>query len=257
MPKSAASSVAAGSTTSLLIFFKATEYYHESIPSAVACLVRVCKELGWTCTATDDSSEFSDAARLAARYGVIAFVNNSGDLFETDAERDGLVRFVEHYGGSILGVHGAIAAYLNLVDHTGAAKASGTWKWYGDLMGAYFSSHPPVQNGTVRTEPAALAAIGLGDILQIEFTHNDEWYNLDRDPSADAETTVLAWADESSYSGGEMGSSHPLIWHHRFGPKRAKIFFSALGHLPCHYDEWHEYQRLLACALKWLIVSDE
>jgi len=236
----------------ILLFFKATEYYHESIPSAVACLLRISKNLDWTATATEDSSIFDVNGDYGlAKYDVIVFVSNSGDLF-TESEKLGLQKYVNECAGNILGLHGAIASFLNLVDHTGASQAKGTWEWYGELMGAYFSSHPPIQTGKVDMEIEKLKELNLLSLPK-SFQHEDEWYNLDRDPSQNPNMTVLAWADESTYSGGMMGKSHPIIWYHYYGEKKSKVFYSALGHLDWHYTKWPEYQEFLQNALIWLV----
>lgn len=231
----------------VLLFFKATEYYHECIPSAVCALLKIAKKLGIGAMATDDSGVFRGLQR--SEYGVVVFVSNSGELFDQD-EKAALVDYVEKQGGAILGLHGALASFLNLVDHSGATPASGTWPWYGDMLQAYFRSHPPIQKGKVVTNQQELQKLGIE--LPAEYELEDEWYNYDRNPADSKNVTVLASVDESTYEGGEMGKQHPVIWYHRFGPMHSKVFFTALGHLDWHYS-LESHVHVLERAMVWLL----
>ncbi|KAA8497933.1 hypothetical protein FVE85_5518 [Porphyridium purpureum] len=233
----------------VLLFFKATEYYHESIPDAICAFLKIARRHGIGATATDDASLFKNLQR--SKYQAVVFVSNSGELFN-DEEKAGLVNYVEEQGGAILGLHGALASFLNVVDHSGATPASGTWDWYGDLLQAYFRSHPPIQTGVVRTNKSGMEALGI--CLPAEYELEDEWYNYDRNPAQNAKVTVLAWADESTYQGGEMGETHPVIWYHRFGPRNSKVFFTALGHLDWHY-KLESHVHVLEKALLWLLTE--
>eukprot|EP00051_Salpingoeca_urceolata_P029110 m.6388 g.6388 ORF g.6388 m.6388 type:complete len:655 (+) comp2625_c0_seq1:122-2086(+) len=226
-----ATSVEAEQPPAVLIFHKATEYYHESIPDAVAALMKICRAHGWKATSTEDAAVFHPVTGSLNNYQAIVFVSNSGTLF-TSEEKQGLENYITQGRGGIFGVHAAIAAFLSIVDHTGATEATGTWPFYGNLLGAYFKNHPPVQEAKIKVNVDQAKLLGLG--LPSEYKQTDEWYNLDRELPADI--TVVALADHTSYEGCTMEGDVPVIWHHRFGPKRVPVFCSTLGHLPESYQ---------------------
>ena len=61
--------------------------------------------------------------------------------------------------------------------------------------------------------------------LPNRWTRTDEWYNFQALPAP--MITILAEVDESTYSGGTMGSSHLLVWAHEFDGGRA--WYTATG----------------------------
>lgn len=158
----------------LLVFHKTAAYYHESIPAAVACIMVLARKHRWTVVATDDATVFSARSGALAQYSAIVFVSNSGQLFSED-EKKGLVDYVTQGRGGVVGVHAAVAAFLNLVDESGVAKAKGTWPFFGDLMGAYFTSHPAPQLGKICVDMDKARKIGLTS-LPAEYTQHDEWF---------------------------------------------------------------------------------
>ena len=61
----------------------------------------------------------------------------------------------------------------------------------------------------------------------------EEWYNFQNNPRPSV--NVLVTVDESTYSGGNMGSDHPIAWHHDVGDGRA--WYTAMGHHEATYDD--------------------
>ena len=115
-------------------------------------------------------------------------------------------------GGGYAGVHAA-------------ADTEYDWGWYGDLVGAYFNSHPANQTATVDVEDAEHPSTAC---VPAEWARFDEWYNYRANPRPDV--NVLATLDESSYSpgGGAMGADHPIAWYHEFDGGRA--WYTGMGH---------------------------
>jgi type 1 glutamine amidotransferase len=104
------------------------------------------------------------------------------------------------------------------------------WPWYGGLVGAYFQGHPAIQ-------PAALVVVDRVHpstrTLPARWERTDEWYNFRSNPRA--RVHVLATADETTYSGGEMGADHPIAWCQFYDGGRA--WYTALGHTRESYAE--------------------
>src|SRR5262249_9601852 len=168
----------------------------DSMPAAIAAIEHLGKQNGFAVDATESSSVFADAT--LSRYAVVVFLLTTGDVLDQD-EQAGFMRYIEG-GGAFVGVHSA-------------ADTEHDWPWYGQLVGAYFVSHPAIQQATVavvdRETPSTIH-------LPAHWVRTDEWYNFQQDPSPSV--TVLERLDEASYQPGDgaMGSSHPIAWQHVF-----------------------------------------
>ena len=153
---------------------------------------------------SEDPELFDDAT--LAGFAVVAFVNTTGPILDAP-QRAAFERYVRA-GGGFLGVHAA-------------ADTGQDWPWYGELVGAWFESHPPgLQATQVRFEPGrALPGFAHWPIA-------DELYNYQRNPRPRVE--VIATVDERLYADGTMGDDHPIAWcHARFG---GRAWYTGLGH---------------------------
>ncbi len=193
--------------SALLVFSKTTDYRHESIPAGVAAVAKIGADLGLAVDTTEDAGVF-DREKLA-RYAAVVFLSTSGTVFENDEQRAALESFVRG-GGGFVGIHAASTTEYE-------------WPFYGELVGARFASHPPVQRALVIVEDATHPATAH---LPETWPLVDEWYDFTDDPRL--RVNVLLSVDESSYDGGGMGPGHPIAWHHEVGAGRC--FYTALGH---------------------------
>ena len=126
------------------------------------------------------------------RFKAVAFVNTTGDILDEEQQR-AFEAFIGA-GGGYLGVHSA-------------ADTEYDWPWYGELVGAWFKSHPPgLHTGTVRF------ARPLGGSWPVAWRVTDEFYNYRNRPSA--EVTVISALDESTYEGAKC-AEHPIAWCRR------------------------------------------
>jgi type 1 glutamine amidotransferase len=136
------------------------------------------------------------------------FLNTTGDLLD-DAQQSAFERYIRA-GGGFAGVHAA-------------ADAEYEWPWYGELLGAYFQSHPSIQWAGLTVEaPHAPSTAHLPP----RWTRTDEWYNFRANPRDHVD--VLLTIDESTYDGGAQGDDHPIAWRHEFQGGRA--WYTAGGH---------------------------
>ena len=192
--------------TSLLVFSRTTGYRHDSIPAGVAVLREIGAELGLAVDATEDSAVFTPTG--LARYAAVVFLSTSGDVFD-DEQRAALEAYVRG-GGGFVGIHAASTTEYG-------------WPFFGELIGARFDSHPPIQQATVVVEDGAHPAT---EDLDDRWTLTDEWYEFVDDPRP--RVNVLLTVDEATYEGGAIGAGHPIAWHHRVNAGRC--FYTALGH---------------------------
>jgi cytochrome c len=203
----------AKSRFSVLVFSKTTGFRHDSIPNGIAAIDALGTEHGFTVDSTEDAARFADGA--LARYQVVVFLNTTGDILDT-GEKAAFERYVRS-GGGFVGVHSA-------------SDTEYQWPWYGRLIGAYFASHPQIQRATVRIAyPNHPSTKGLPG----KWERTDEWYNFRANPEGTVH--VLATLDESTYSGGTMGTDHPIAWCQTMDGGRS--WYTAMGHTKESYAD--------------------
>uniref|UniRef100_A0A7S2XEJ5 ThuA-like domain-containing protein n=1 Tax=Lotharella oceanica TaxID=641309 RepID=A0A7S2XEJ5_9EUKA len=220
-----------GEKKKVLVFTKATDYVHTSLPAAASWLARELEALGYEAVVTDDGRLLESDGPSQIDFAAIVMVNNSGELF--DLKKETLSKHIEQ-GRGVMGVHATLASFLDGEDAVGATKLKATTSIIQETFGAHFLNHPPPQEATVVVDEEQAKALGL-EKLPLRFQHVDEFFNYNRNP-IDAGVSVVASVDESTYKGGLMGKSHPVVWHHTLGPRKAKVFYCALGHFSHFYN---------------------
>uniref|UniRef100_A0A7S3LA89 ABM domain-containing protein n=1 Tax=Amphora coffeiformis TaxID=265554 RepID=A0A7S3LA89_9STRA len=216
-----------------LIFTKMEDYVHDSTPAMAAWVLTKLMEFGWEGVVTDDSSCIESKEELC-KYDMVVFLNNSGQIFQ---ENEALLEHIQK-GKSVVGVHAAVASFLNGKDASGATIMEPTSDIFENIFGSHFQNHPPVQTGLVTMEQDGRKnklAPWLASIPS-KFTHTDEFFNFTKNVSDIPDVNVIAWVDESTYEGGLMGDKHPIAWYRDMGEKNARIFYSGLGHFSHFYN---------------------
>lgn len=199
----------------VLVFSRTVAFRHESIPAGIEAIQAMGKQYGFSVDTTENAASFNE--KTLKKYNVIIFLNTTGDVLN-DAQQLEMNRWVQA-GGGFVGVHAA-------------ADTEYDWQWYGELVGAYFSSHPNDPN--VRD-----ATIKVVDRTHLSTQHlpetwprSDEWYNY---KDIKAEINVLLNLDETSYEGGTNGEQHPIAWYRDFDGGRS--WYTGLGHTDESYKE--------------------
>ncbi len=238
-PSGSSTTHTAGSTTldtspmNVLVFHKTAGFRHQSIGAGIEALEVLGSESGFGVTATEDASIFSDEGLDAFR--VIVFLNTTGDVLD-ESEESAMEEFVRS-GGGFVGVHAA-------------ADTEYEWEWYGGLVGAYFDSHPDPQAAVVEIAQSTGHRVVQGLPERVE--RFDEWYNFRSHPRP--EVMVLANLDESTYEGGTMGASHPIVWAHEYDGGRA--VYIGFGHTSEVFSE-EMVRALLRNAIHWTAGSNQ
>lgn len=205
----------------VLVYSRTTDYRHDSIPAGIAALRTLGADEGFEVDATEDPAAFTVAS--LAHYRVVVFLSTSGEVLEADG-RVALESFIRS-GGGFVGVHSAAATEYD-------------WPFYGELVGAYFDRHPQVQPGTIQVVDPDHPATAP---LPATWRRTDEWYDFRADPRSRpisdpaSAVRVLMTVDESSYTGGGMGSDHPIAWCRKIAGGRS--FYTAIGHTIESYAE--------------------
>ncbi|CAJ1954804.1 unnamed protein product [Cylindrotheca closterium] len=213
-----------------LIFTKMEDYVHDSTPAMASWVLCKLQEFGWKGVVTDDKDFLESEEKLSA-YDLVVFLNNSGQIFD---KTEALMKHIEQ-GKGVVGVHAAIAAFLNGKDASGATVMEPTSEIFHTIFGSHFKNHPPVQKGKVSMNFKNDLGPNLVSVPS-EFMHTDEFFNFTKNVYDDPSITVVASLDESTTDGGLMGERHPLAWYRNIGEQKAPVFYSALGHFSHFYN---------------------
>lgn len=209
----------------ILVFAKTAGFYHSSIPKGMQAIMQVCAAEGILTDTTRDADVFTP--ENLGKYQAIVFLNTTGDVFN-EQQQAAFQAYIRN-GGGFVGIHAATDTEYE-------------WPWYNKLVGAYFLSHPEQQEAVIRVTDRKHMATSM---LPEAWKRTDEWYNF-RDIQPGIE--VLAYLDETTYSGGKNGEKHPFIWCREFEGGRS--FYTGVGHRDDNYDEPLLLRHLLE-AIKW------
>ncbi len=199
----------------VLVFSKTEGWVHSSIPHANTAIEKLGKANNYIVDLTQDAAVFNDDD--LKWYDAVVFNNTTGNVLNAE-QQAAFERYIQA-GGGYVGIHSA-------------ADTEYEWAWYGNLMGAYFDSHPHnpnVREARIRVTDTDHAAT---ESLPQDWVRTDEWYNY---RSFYPGLTILAQLDEESYEGGTNGSSHPIAWYHEYDGGRA--FYTGGGHEPSSFSE--------------------
>ena len=227
---------AENSATTILVFSKTTGFRHNSIPDANAFLRQHALDNGWSLVATEDAAAFNDDN--LANFDAVVFLLTTGDVLN-DTQQAAFERYIQA-GGGYVGIHSA-------------SDTEYDWPWYGGLIGGYFNGHPRIQKASMdKDESPHPSTEFLPDRWELE----DEWYNFSPNPADSSGIHVLLWLDETTYSGGTMGDSHPIAWAQEYDGGRA--WYTGLGHRDALYtDEAYAlFQQHVIAGIEWAAEDD-
>ncbi|MCE6988469.1 ThuA domain-containing protein [Dyadobacter sp. CY323] len=194
-------------------------YVHDNIAKSVEAIQAIGKQNGFVVDSTSDASKFTDDN--LKQYDVLFFSNTNNDVFDTDAQRVALMRYMQA-GGNFVGLH----------------SASGTerkWKWFKNMLGGTFFWHEPGQSFSVKILDPKNPS--LAHLPQTWKREKDEFYFV---KEMAVNLTVLAVNDHTTIQkpAGKaldtFGTVFPSVWWHEYDGGRA--FYSSLGHQKEDYD---------------------
>jgi type 1 glutamine amidotransferase len=195
----------------------------EVLAIAKPCLVEttfmeLAKKTGWFEVDCTQNSRGEINAENLKKYDAVFFYT-TGELPLSDVQKSDLLAFVRS-GKGFGGSHCATDTFYK-------------WKEYGELIGAYFISHPWTQKVRVIVEDNKHAATKhLGD----SFFIDDEIYQY-RAPYSRDKGHVLLKLDMDSVKGlgKRKDDDNALAWVHSYG--KGRVFYTALGHRP---EVWND-----------------
>ncbi len=196
----------------ILVFSKTAGFHHSSIPVGIKAIQDLGAANGFDVDTTADASMFEEDT--LKKYAALVFLNTTGDLLSGN-QQTALERYIQA-GGGFIGIHAASDALYD-------------WGWYGRMIGAYFDSHPHIQQAKLNIKDKNHPST---DSLPDTWTRTDEWYNFKK---ISKDIHVLITIDEKSYEGGKNGDVHPMAWYQAFDGGR--VFYTELGHTEESYAE--------------------
>jgi cytochrome c len=204
----------------VLVFTKTVGWHHTSIPAGVAAIIKLGAENNFSVDTTSDATKINESN--LSKYSALVFLQTTGALLNNYQEAD-LERYMQA-GGNFVGVHAAADALYD-------------WAWYGRLVGAYFVSHPEIQEAKFNVVDKNHASTRS---LPDQWIRKDELYNF-KDIGKDLH--ILITIDENSYKGGINGANHPMAWYHNF--ENGRSFYTELGHTDEAYSDPQYLKHLL------------
>lgn len=212
-----------------LILTKTAGYRHSSIDAGMKMFEENAD--AWLLRITPDTNAAQFTSGGLAKYKLIVLLNTTGDLFNNE-QQFALQSYIKA-GGRLIAIHAATDAEYD-------------WPWYGEMLGAWFSDHPEIQEARCDIKlPQHAAATGLPSV----WKRTDEWYNFKQ---LKPDNEVIISIDEKSYTGGTHGDNHPISWTRKYDG--GKVFYTAMGHTDATYAE-PLFKQHIRGAILWLMAQ--
>ncbi|MDP9865314.1 MULTISPECIES: ThuA domain-containing protein [Streptosporangium] len=216
-----------------LLFTETAGYVHDSIPAGTTMVQQLASADNFEVVQSADSAVFNDAA--LATYDVVIMLQNSGMVWDNDAQRQAVQKYVNN-GGGIVAIH-------NTTDMNVEAQ----FPWWDQLIlgGAHMTAHSSILQGTAKVaDRVHPSTAGLPE----RWTRTEEWYNFDKNLRGDVH--VLVTADETTYDAGpsKMGADHPISWCR--SAEGGRVWATGMGHQIASYSEPQFRQHVLG-GIKW------
>ena len=214
-------------------------YVHDNIANSVAAIQELGKQNGFTVDVSEDPGKFTDDN--LKQYDVLVFSNTNNDVFDTDAQRVALMRYIQA-GGNFVGLHSACGTERS-------------WKWFKNLLGGTFFWHEPGQSFSVNILDAKNPS--LAHLPQKWDRAKDEFYFL---KEMSVNLNVLAVNDHTTIQkpAGKaldtFGTVFPSVWWHEYDGGRA--FYTSLGHEKEDYLK-DDLRKHILGGIEWAIGSQK
>jgi cytochrome c len=210
----------------VLVFSKTAGFRHDSIPTGVDRIRQLGAANRFRVEATEDATAFR--ANNLRQYEAVVFLSTTGDVLNA-AQQRAFENYIQD-GGGFVGIHAA-------------ADTEYDWPFYGRLVGAYFKSHPAIQQATIKVADRDHPSTSH---LPERWVRTDEWYDYQTNPRGDVH--VLATLDETTYQGANFGPDHPIAWCHPFEGGRS--WYTGGGHTRESFGEPAFQQHILG-GIRW------
>ncbi|MBB5802829.1 glucose/arabinose dehydrogenase/PKD repeat protein [Saccharothrix ecbatanensis] len=206
-----------------LLFTKtaAGAYRHDSIPAGIAMVEKLAVDNHFEVVHSDDSAQFTD--ENLAGFDVVIMLQNGGMVWDTDAQRAAVRKYVNN-GGGIVAIHNATDMNIE-----------SSFPWWDDFVngGAHMTAHSA--NGLTATSYQVDEVHESTRHLPDRWQKVEEWYNFK--PSMRGKVHPLVEVDEKTYDPGSeaMGHDHPISWCR--DAEGGRVWATGMGHNVADYTE--------------------
>ena len=214
-----------------LVFSKTAGFRHDSIPAGITAHQGAGRvRRAGRSIRTEDGSLFT--ADVLSHYDVVIFLSTTGDVLNA-AQQTAFENFIKS-GKGYVGIHAA-------------SDTEYDWRWYGNLIGAYFRNHPAgTPTATVIREDLdgpvhgrSRRPAGAGSTSGTTTRRRPMRVGDDYSPRTTAGVHVLLTMDESTYAedDGSDGTDddHPISWCQRYDGGRS--WYTGMGHTQQSFQE--------------------
>lgn len=221
---------------SILVYVKNGEgYVHDNIENSVKAIQEIGASTGFSVDVSDNPVDFSD--ENLKKYDVLVFSNTNNDVFDTDAQRVALMRYIQA-GGGFVGLHSASGTERN-------------WPWFKRLLGGTFDWHEPGQDFAVNIVDGEHPSVT--HLPAVWKREKDECYYL---KEMEVNLHVIAVNDLTTIDEVRekrpitFGDKFPSVWCHEFDGGRS--WYTSLGHQKEDYDDPNLRKHILG-GIQWAI----
>jgi type 1 glutamine amidotransferase len=198
-------------------------YVHDNIESAVKAIERLGKEKGFTVTAGNDASVFTEDN--LKQYTFLLFANTNNDVFDTNEQRLAFRKYIES-GGGFVGLHSVLGTERN-------------WTWFKMMLGGSFAWHPKFQPLKLKVIDASHAS---AKDVPVTWTKEDECYFMkEMYPGIKVflahDLTSIGKEEEEKVksNSGSFTRYYPAAWYQNFDG--GIIWITTLGHNKKDYED--------------------
>ncbi|MEC3881048.1 ThuA domain-containing protein [Parapedobacter sp. 10938] len=211
-------------------------FVHDNIENSIIALKALGEQHGFSVDATEDPSVFTDAN--LKQYDALVFSNTNNDVFDTDAQRVALMRYIQA-GGGFVGIHSASGTERN-------------WKWFKQMLGGTFYWHDKYQPFTVNIIDAKHPSVAHLPRKWVRVKGDEFYYvkqmSVNLHVVAVNDATTLAGEDDRRSD--TFGDVFPSVWCHEFDGGRA--WYTSLGHSKEDYKD-DEFMKHILGGLEWVV----
>jgi len=234
----------------LLVIGAVEGWQHDATSQAMATLYELGRDSAlWdtyikTDTQLITKKKLDGNAKNIDYFDAIAFYT-TGELKMDDEQKAALIAFVKNDGKGFLGVHSAIDTFYK-------------WPEFGDMVGAYFNSHPwnTFEAPVIVEDPAN----PIVRHFPLAFNTWDEIYQPS-DLFSRQKVRVLMRLDENKIDLANKNvhrtdKDFAVAWMRDYG--KGRVFYSTFGHTPESWDR-PDMKKMWLEATKWclgLITAD-
>lgn len=203
----------------VLVFSLAKGYVHASIPLGEKTIQFLGEKTGaFEAVLSRDPESFRP--ENLHQFDAVIMNSISGEPFTDPELREILRRFVQDEGKGLVGIHGATTAFRE-------------WPEYGNMIGAYFNTHPWTAGTTVTLKVEEPDHPLCAAFPERNLTLVEEIYQFHPRPYSRSRLRVLVSLDtertDMSLKGiDRFDNDFPVSWVQTSG--KGRVFYSSLGH---------------------------